>query len=532
HSAPEIVNVSWQTKAVRVAKIATKRQAVPPTKQCPLFNKPRAASPTANSQKAKPSKRDKIARKCFNNSSLQCSLMGDELCEELNSDSTKMSCHRESMTSNSHTSISSDPEATTKTHYHPSETTYRVMVSSNPTNLCSTTAKFDVGEFERTYTLETSNVPKAPKEAHAASANKSLKDSANHRVIESDRFGRCSKDAFLASVSRAITCQNATSCHQSFEVPCLMTTPKISQPQICHFEGRKEHTNDDVHAFVSFPRASISNHSSHARPLTFSPKDTTNVDNLYMDHISQDDETEHRVIKSSSKSNPILDTCAKEHPNFGPEQVKDTLTMNGGTTERPPTNNCIKISDTKEWLNEQDNDLEGTHLRCSPEHARDELSKSQELTGDRLSHVIKNASEYEKRLIEIHVQLREIRALLESDTVQWAMKTHPHDIPKAVEFAFVDTAYSCEAVCSQRTQDSIDSAVLASHLSGSSRCDRVNTSGILGQCDCSHMSFSPNSSFDLDDGSFLNEPVKRQIRKQAQLLYPRRHVKDTSDVNK
>lgn len=91
HSAPEIVNVSWQTKAVRVAKIATKRQAVPPTKQCPLFNKPRAASPTANSQKAKPSKRDKIARKCFNNSSLQCSLMGDELCEELNSDSTKVS---------------------------------------------------------------------------------------------------------------------------------------------------------------------------------------------------------------------------------------------------------------------------------------------------------------------------------------------------------------------------------------------------------------------------------------------------------
>jgi hypothetical protein len=91
HNAPKIVNVNCQPQAISVAKIATKRPAVPPTKQYPLLNKPRAAPPTANSQKANSPKRDMIPRKSFNHSSLQCSLKGDESCEVLNSDSTKVS---------------------------------------------------------------------------------------------------------------------------------------------------------------------------------------------------------------------------------------------------------------------------------------------------------------------------------------------------------------------------------------------------------------------------------------------------------
>ena len=404
------------------------------------------------------------------------------------------------------------------------------MEADTSTTLCSTTG--NACEYERTFTLETSDVSKTPKEDHVASALKSQKDSANHRVIESGQFDRSSKGAFLASASRAITCQNATSCHQSFEGSCLMITPKISQSQRCRFAGRKEHTNDNFRACVSFPKASISSHSSHARSLTFSPKDTANVNSLHTDHISQYDDTKQRVANLSSKSKPILDTSPKEHPDFSPEQVKDILPMNGGTTDGPLSNDCNKISDTKEWLNDQYNDLEDTNLKCNPENAKDELSKDQELTCDRLSRVSKNEREYEKRLIEQHVQLREIRALLERDTVgmnQWAMKTRPHDIPNAVEFAFGGTTCSDEAVCSQRTQDS---AVPDSRLSGSSRCDRVNTSGILGQCDRSHLSFSPNSSFDFDDDSFLNEPVRRHVRKRAQLLHPRRHVKDQSEVTK
>ncbi|KAL3802366.1 hypothetical protein HJC23_007191 [Cyclotella cryptica] len=515
---------STKTKlnASKISKENCQSQVVnlDPTKQCTSSNKPERARPPSYSQKAKLSTRNKIARKRFTDSSLQCSLMGDGSCEAFNCNSAKISRYREPITSNATPYNSTDPKAVTETHAHPSAiTTYRVIKVSSNTTAPAESLKNNLRNragvsLERTSILEEFAAPKTSKAT-------ALSSSANHHLIETGQYAGRPHGTFLTSESSAKNCQNAIRCQ---------TTPKIRRRQRCRL------ARDDFLAFVSRPPSS----SSPASSRISSPNDSTNTSSLNIDHAFQHDETQDRVNNSNSKSKQSLDTSQPEHPDLvsklGCEQVNDIMAIKDDTTEHLLSNDCNKISGTNVLLNQQHVDIEATHLTFSPEHAKEDKSKDQALTGDSHSYANNNASEYDKRLNELIVQLREIRALLEIDTVrmhQRATKTSPRDIPKEIDIAFGSTMCSGEAVRSPRTQGStstLDRAVPSS-VGWSNRCERVNPGRILGQCNRSDLSFSPNSSFYCDDDSFFSQPIRRDVRKRVQLLHPRRpFVEEESDT--
>jgi hypothetical protein len=307
---------------------------------------------------------------------------------------------------------------------------------------------------------------------------------------------------------------------------CVTTTSKISPLQRCDFADNNNSTNDNFLSSISLPRASISGTSSHARSPKINPDDTF-----------QDNQPKDRCIILNTQSKQSLATLPRKHPDpvsiqrCYPDQGTNMVATHGVNTEGP-TSACNKITDIKEVHNEQDVNLEESHPTRNWDHAKEEFCKDQELASNHLSFA-NTASDYEKRLSELQLQLKEIRALLETDKAQMKhleMQTSPCHIPKEIDVLFDSKMCSGEGVCSshQDFSSTIESALPSSHLSESSQCKRVIPSYILRHGNQSHLSFSPNSSFDYDDGSFLNEPFMRHVRKPVQLLHPRKHFQEFS----